>query len=99
MRNLYYVYRKFIFMKNRLYTISVFVATVFLFLGTAGVTAQDISRKGYDVISEEVAREIVTTLADDSFEGREAGLKGGEMAAEYIVSLLKKWHVEPLSQG
>lgn len=99
MRNLYYVYRKFIFMKNRLYTISVFVATVLLIFGTAGVTAQDISRKGYDVISEEVAREIVTTLADDSFEGREAGLKGGEMAAEYIVSLLKKWRVEPLSQG
>ncbi|MBO7271559.1 MAG: hypothetical protein J6U89_01645, partial [Bacteroidaceae bacterium] len=86
-------------MKNRLYTISVFVATVLLIFGTAGVTAQDISRKGYDVISEEVAREIVTTLADDSFEGREAGLKGGEMAAEYIVSLLKKWRVEPLSQG
>lgn len=60
------------------------------------VSAQNVSNKGYASISEDVAREIVATLADDSFEGREAGLRGGEMAAEYIVSQLKKWGVKPL---
>ena len=55
------------------------------------VSAQNVSNKGYACISEDVAREIVATLADDSFEGREAGLHGAEMAAEYIVSQLKKW--------
>lgn len=60
------------------------------------MSAQNVSNKGYASISEDVAREIVATLADDSFEGREAGLRGGEMAAEYIVSQLKKWGVKPL---
>ena len=70
---------------------------VCLLFGATGVSAQDVSRKGYSVIKEDVAREIVATLADDSFEGREAGLRGGEMAAKYIVSLLKKWGIQPLS--
>ena len=70
---------------------------VLLLSGSVEVFAQDISKKGYACISEDAAREIVTTLADDSFEGREAGLRGGEMAAEYIVSQLKKYGVKPFS--
>ena len=86
-------------MKSRFYSISVLIAGALFFFGTLGITAQNISKKGYDVISEDVAREIVSVLADDSFEGREAGLRGGEMAAEYIVSLLKDWGIKPLSSG
>lgn len=70
---------------------------VLLLSGAVEVFAQDISKKGYACISEDAAREIVATLADDSFEGREAGLRGGEMAAEYIVSQLKKYGVKPFS--
>ena len=72
---------------------------MFLLLGTVEVCAQDASKKGYACIKEKPVRNIVFTLSDDSFEGREAGLRGGEMAAEYIVSLLKKWGVEPLSDS
>ena len=82
-------------MKNKIYTISTLFVCLFLLFGTNGLSAQNISRKGYDVINEDVARDIVATLADDAFEGREAGLRGADMAAEYIVSLLKKWKVKP----
>lgn len=86
-------------MRNRVNTIFTFVVFAFLLFGTVGVSAQNSSTKGYDSITEESAREFVYTLADDSFEGREAGLRGGEMAAEYIVSLLEKWGVKPLSES
>ena len=84
-------------MKSKTNMIFTLMVCVCLLFGATGVSAQDVSRKGYSVIKEDVAREIVATLADDSFEGREAGLRGGEMAAKYIVSLLKKWGIQPLS--
>lgn len=68
----------------------------FVSLGSVNVYAQDVSVKGYDIINEDTAREIVYTLADDSFGGREAGLPSGEKAAGYIVSLLEKWGIKPL---
>ena len=82
-------------MRNKINMISAFAVCVFLLLGTAELSAQDAPKKGYDCINEKTARDIVYTLADDSFEGRGAGLPGGEMAAEYIVSMLKKWGVKP----
>lgn len=86
-------------MKIKVNTIPTLFVCVLLLFGAVEVFAQDISKKGYACISEDAAREIVTTLADDSFEGREAGLRGGEMAAEYIVSQLKKWGVKPYSKS
>ena len=84
-------------MRIKINIIPTLFVCVLLLSGAVEVFAQDISKKGYACISEDAAREIVATLADDSFEGREAGLRGGEMAAEYIVSQLKKYGVKPFS--
>lgn len=70
-----------------------------LFFGLSGISAQEISKVGYKAITEKNARMFVEDLAHDSFEGRDAGKPGGEKAAEYIVSMLKKWDVEPYSDG
>jgi C-terminal processing protease CtpA/Prc len=40
-------------------------------------------------------QEHVDVLADDSFEGREAGKRGGYAAAGYIVDKLEKYGVQP----
>ena len=89
---------KIYFMKIRINSILALFVCVVLFVAGEAV-AQNSLNKGYSCISEDVARDIVATLADDSFEGREAGLRGGELAAEYIVSQLKKWGVKPLSSS
>lgn len=83
-------------MRSTIHTISALFVCAFLFIGTIEVSAQTALQKGYNFISEDTARDIVYTLADDSFEGRAAGLEGGEKAAAYIASLLKKWGVKPL---
>src|SRR5690349_7987326 len=41
------------------------------------------------------AKKHLDTLADDQFEGREAGSRGGKAAAGYIVSELQKLDVKP----
>ena len=84
-------------MKIKINTIFASFVCVFLFLGIVELSAQEVSKKGYACISENAACDIVSTLADDSFEGRAAGLRGGEMAAEYIVSQLKKYGVKPFA--
>lgn len=89
-------YATFRIMRNRTYQVCALFVCAFLLFGTVDISAQKISKRGYASISEERAQEIVATLADDSFEGREAGTRGGDMAAEYIVSLLDKWGIEPL---
>ena len=89
-------YATFRIMRNRTYQVCALFVCAFLLFGAADASAQKISKRGYASINEERAQEIVATLADDSFEGREAGTRGGDMAAEYIVSLLDKWGVEPL---
>lgn len=83
-------------MKNKIKLIGTLIACALFLFATEVVYAQKVSKKGYACINETTAVEIVNTLADDSFEGREAGLRGGEMAAEYIVSQLSKWGVKPL---
>ncbi|MFN2453850.1 MAG: M28 family peptidase [Pyrinomonadaceae bacterium] len=45
--------------------------------------------KPWSVISEATLRKHIKTLADDSFEGRGTGAKGGERAVEYIAAQLK----------
>jgi hypothetical protein len=94
---LYFKFSKnFNIMRNRLYRVCALFVCAFLLFAAVDVSAQKISKRGYASISEERAQEIVATLADDSFEGREAGTRGACMAAEYIVSLLDKWGIEPL---
>ena len=75
-------------MRSTIHTISALFVCAFLFIGTIEASAQTALQQGYNFISEDTARDIVYTLADDSFEGRAAGLEGGEKAAAYIASLL-----------
>jgi hypothetical protein len=44
-----------------------------------------------ETISAADAREYVNALADDTFEGREAGSRGGRAAGIYIVKKLQAW--------
>ncbi len=46
-------------------------------------------------ITTDQARAHVQVLADDTFEGREAGSRGNRAAGIYIVDLLKKWGLKP----
>ena len=55
--------------------------------------------RGYRTILSSDACLFVETLASDSLQGRCAGEEGGRMAAEYIVSLLSEWGVDPLGDN
>ncbi len=52
---------------------------------------------GYETILSSDAHIFIETLSHDSLQGRKAGEAGGLKAAEYIVSLLKKWGIRPLA--
>ena len=41
----------------------------------------------------------VEVLADDSFEGREAGTRGGRAAAGYLVQCLQQWGLTPAGEN
>ena len=71
-----------------------FVAAVLL-SARVDAYAQKLPSKGYSGITEERTRNIVGYLASDMLEGREAGTRGGNLAAEYIVLMLKEWGIEP----
>ena len=70
-------------------------AIAFLFFPLCLFSQKHIER-GYETIRSTDARVIVETLSHDSLQGRKAGEEGGRKAAEYIVSLLKEWGIEPL---
>lgn len=70
-----------------------------IMLCSNGAVAQKFPKKAYGSVTEERARNIVGFLANDRLEGRDAGTRGGDLAAEYIVSLLKEWGVEPFLEG
>lgn len=58
--------------------------------------AQSDRERGLGSICREQAENYVGFLADDLLEGRDAGMRGGKIAAAYIVSLLKDWGIQPL---
>ena len=73
------------------------IAVVLLMFSVTTVSfAQKLPKRGYETITEESARAIIGFLAGDVVEGRDAGTRGGAVAAEYIVSLLKEWGVQPM---
>ena len=69
---------------------------VILLLALQGGYAQRALKRGYNTLSEEQARNYVGFLASDLLCGREAGTEGGYIAANYIISLLKEYGIEPL---
>lgn len=74
------------------------VTLVALLLHSFGVFSQKQIERGYRTILSVDAQTFVGILASDSLQGREAGEEGARMAADYIVSLLKEWGLEPLAQ-
>lgn len=64
-----------------------------LFIGLgmlSNACAQDNSQKYANEINENSAREHLTILASDDFEGRDTGKPGGQKAANYIANEFKK---------
>ena len=88
-------------MKNTFNTLflkgSLLAAT--LLLPATGM-AQKSMERGLKTISVAQAENYVGFLADDLLEGRDAGMRGGQLAAKYIVSMMKEWGIQPyLSTG
>src|SRR5512146_474835 len=52
-------------------------------------------QKAMNSIDPEKIRATVKTLADDSFEGRGTGQKGGDKAADWIAAQFKSYGLEP----
>ena len=83
-------------MKNTFNTLflkgSLLAATLLLPLT---VVAQKSMERGLKTISVARAENYVGFLADDLLEGRDAGMRGGQLAAKYIVSMMKEWGIRP----
>lgn len=69
---------------------------VLLFSLSGSLQAQTPKEQGLKVINQTTAEAHIAFLASDELEGREAGFRGGRIAAEYIVSCLKQMNVAPL---
>ena len=52
------------------------------------------AQKAMNSIDSEKIRATVKTLADDSFEGRGTGQKGGDKAADWIAAQFKSYGLE-----
>lgn len=61
--------------------------------------AQDAKALGLQTITQAQAENYVGFLADDLLEGRDAGMRGGQIAARYIVSLLREWGIASYYAG
>lgn len=57
---------------------------------------QNAKERGLQSIQQKDAENYLGFLADDLLEGRDAGMRGGKIAARYIVSLLQEWGISPL---
>ncbi len=62
-------------------------------------TANDALFDAAQSITAEKLREHVDVLSDDSFEGREAGSRGGRAAAGYLVKRFQQAGSEPAGEG
>lgn len=67
-----------------------------LFLCNIVLSAQTPQTKGLKTINQQAAEAIVSFLASDNLEGREAGFRGGRVAGDFIESQLKLMGIAPL---
>jgi Zn-dependent M28 family amino/carboxypeptidase len=70
------------------------VATAILHATASGEAAEKMSAAHASIRAAEAGRHVAV-LADDSFEGREGGSRGGRAAATYIVEQLTKLGLQP----
>jgi hypothetical protein len=71
------------------------VAGVAMVAGQPAVFAAELMAAARSSIQAEDAKRHVCALADDAFEGREGGSRGGRAAGSYIISHLEKLGLEP----
>ena len=72
---------------------------LFSFLICSVLSAQTPQQKGLNAITKTNAEAFIGFLASDDLEGREAGFRGNQIAAKYIVSYLMTMGIEPLSDS
>ncbi len=53
-------------------------------------------KAGFDTISAKSSLSLLTFIASDLLEGREAGTRGYQLAAEYAASLFGIWNLTPI---
>jgi len=70
-----------------------------LALDAVPAAAADLLSAAHASIRAAEARRHVDTLADDAFEGRQAGSRGGRAAASYIVEQIAGLGLEPAGDG
>lgn len=75
-------------MKHTIFTL------LFIYLFTT-VKAQQPENTALQSINRSSAEAIIGFLASDLLEGREAGERGAQISAEYIISLLKLYGIKP----
>jgi hypothetical protein len=51
-----------------------------------------------ETITRDELQRHVEVLADDTFEGREAGARGGQAASSYVVKMLQQWELQPAGE-
>jgi hypothetical protein len=79
--------------RNRLSIVSCVASLVFAVGETRAIEAAARSAALASITTAEVAGHV-NVLADDTFEGREAGSRGNRAAAVYIIERLKKYGLE-----
>ncbi len=75
------------------------IIAALLIAANLSVSAQKPIEKGLQSISEQSAKASINFLASDELEGREAGSRGGRVAGEYIVSMLRMMNISPLGDS
>lgn len=73
-----------------------FIFLLFWTVAIAIVPAQPAVEKGLNSIDRATAEAHVEFLASDLLEGREAGLRGGRIAGQYIAASLQSMGISPL---
>lgn len=87
--------------KSKLLTIQLFMFCLTLTIACfpLKLIAQKALERGLETISRERSENLMYFLADDLLEGRDAGMRGGQLAARYIVSMLREWGITPFNSN
>ena len=86
-------------MRSWSYQLAFLTFLAFSLLAGRGAAEQSAFRKAMESITAAELKEHVDRLADDTFEGREAGSRGGNAAAGYIVDRLRRFELAPAGIG
>jgi hypothetical protein len=87
------LFKRYNFMKKLLFTI----AFIYLILAAHGQNALAI--KYAELITPELAKQHLSVIASDAYEGRETGMPGADKAANYIANKFKSLGLQPIVNG